>query len=310
MPKKNIDVAICYDFDGTLSPKNMQEYDFFNALGNGAKKFWAEARALAKENNADEILAYMMLMIERAKNSKAKTTRSAFRDYGKGIELYPGVDTWFDRINQYGKQLGLAIHHYIISSGIKEMIEGSPIANKFKKIYACSFIYDQNDVAVWPAVAVNYTTKTQFIFRINKGIEDDNDHETINKFIPREERAIPFSRMIYLGDGSTDVPCMRLIKDLGGTSIAVYPPRSSKKHSAAEHLLNDGRVNFISQADYAAGARLHELVKIIMEKIAADSKYLSFSSAKIQSRSKDEHEEKLQESNDVAKGLEGKKNGA
>lgn len=310
MPKNNIDVAICYDFDGTLSPKNMQEYDFFNALGNGAKKFWAEARALAKENNADEILAYMMLMIERAKNSKAKTTRSAFRDYGKGIELYPGVDTWFDRINQYGKQLGLAIHHYIISSGIKEMIEGSPIANKFKKIYACSFIYDQNDVAVWPAVAVNYTTKTQFIFRINKGIEDDNDHETINKFIPREERAIPFSRMIYLGDGSTDVPCMRLIKDLGGTSIAVYPPRSSKKHSAAEHLLNDGRVNFISQADYAAGARLHELVKIIMEKIAADSKYLSFSSAKIQSRSKDEHEEKLQESNDVAKGLEGKKNGA
>lgn len=307
MQKKYIDVAICYDFDGTLSPKNMQEYDFFNALGNGAKKFWAEARALAKENNADEILAYMMLMIERAKNSKAKTTRSAFRDYGKGIELYPGVDTWFDRINQDGKQLGLAIHHYIISSGIKEMIEGSPIANKFKKIYACSFIYDQNDVAVWPAVAVNYTTKTQFIFRINKGIEDDNDHETINKFIPREDRAIPFSRMIYLGDGSTDVPCMRLIKDLGGTSIAVYPPRSSKKHSAAEHLLNDGRVNFISQADYTAGARLHELVKIIMEKIAADSKYLSFSSAKIQSRSKDEHKEKLQESNDVAKGLEGKK---
>ena len=302
MLQKHIDVAICYDFDGTLSPKNMQEYDFFNALGNGAKKFWAEARALAKENNADEILAYMMLMIERAKNSKAKTTRSAFRDYGKGIELYPGVDTWFDRINQDGKQLGLAIHHYIISSGIKEMIEGSPIANKFKKIYACSFIYDQNDVAVWPAVAVNYTTKTQFIFRINKGIEDDNDHETINKFIPREERAIPFSRMIYLGDGSTDVPCMRLIKDLGGTSIAVYPPRSSKKHSAAEHLLNDGRVNFISQADYTAGARLHELVKIVIEKIAADSKYLSFPSAKIQGRSKDEHEEELQESNDIAKG--------
>lgn len=294
MSKKYTDVAICYDFDGTLSPKNMQEYDFFNVLGNGAKKFWTAARALAKENNADEILAYMMLMTERAKNCKAKTTHSAFRDYGKGIELYPGVKTWFDRINQDGKQLGLAIHHYIISSGIKEMIEGSPISNKFKKIYACSFIYDQNDVAVWPAVAVNYTTKTQFIFRINKGIEDDNDHETINKFIPREERAIPFSRMIYLGDGSTDVPCMRLIKDLGGTSIAVYPPRSPKKHSAAEHLLNDGRVNFISHADYTEGSRLHELVKIILEKITADSKYLSFPAARTQGKNRDEYEKDLQ----------------
>ena len=131
MPKKYIDVAICYDFDGTLSPKNMQEYDFFNALGNGAKKFWAESKALAVENNADEILAYMMLMIERAKTCKVKTTRSAFRDYGKGIELYKGVETWFDSINRYGKTLGLSINHYIISSGIKEMIEGSPIADKF-----------------------------------------------------------------------------------------------------------------------------------------------------------------------------------
>lgn len=281
MPKKYIDVAICYDFDGTLSPKNMQEYDFFNALGNGAKKFWAESKALAVENNADEILAYMMLMIERAKTCKVKTTRSAFRDYGKGIELYKGVETWFDSINRYGKTLDLSINHYIISSGIKEMIEGSPIADKFKKIYACSFIYDQNDVAAWPAVAVNYTTKTQFIFRINKGIEDDNDHITINKFIPREERAIPFSRMIYLGDGATDVPCMRLVKDLGGTSIAVYPPRNKTKHTATEKLLTDGRVNFISQADYTSGSRLHELVKIILEKIAADAKYLSFPNAKL-----------------------------
>lgn len=280
MPEKLVDVAICYDFDGTLSPKNMQEYDFFNALGNGAKNFWAESEALATSNNADTILAYMMLMIERAKSYKVKTTRSAFRDYGKGIELFNGVETWFDSINQYGKTLGLSINHYIISSGIKEMIEGSPIADKFKKIYACSFIYDQNDVAAWPAVAVNYTTKTQFIFRINKGIENDNDHVTINKFIPRENRAIPFSRMIYLGDGATDVPCMRLIKDLGGTSIAVYPPSNKKKRIATEKLLADGRVNFISQADYASGERLHELVKIILEKISADAKYSSFPDTK------------------------------
>ena len=280
MPKKYIDVAICYDFDGTLSPKNMQEYDFFNALGRGAKNFWAEAKALAMDNNADEILAYMMLMIERAKTCKAQTTRTAFRNYGKGIALYTGVDVWFDTINQYGKSLGLAINHYIISSGIKEMIEGSPIASKFKKIYACSFIYDQNDVAIWPAVAVNYTTKTQFIFRINKGIDDDNDHVTINNFIPRENRAIPFYRMIYIGDGSTDIPCMRLVKDLGGTSIAVYPPRNKKKHAVTEKLLADGRVNFISQADYTSRSHLYDLVKIVLEKIAADSKYLLFPNGK------------------------------
>ena len=146
MPKKYFDVAICYDFDGTLSPKNMQEYDFFNALGRGAKKFWPEAKALARDNNADEVLAYMMLMIERAKTCKAKTTRMAFRNYGKGIALYKGVDTWFDMINRYGKSLGLAINHYIISSGIKEMIEGSPIASKFKKIYPWAQTEDNNRV--------------------------------------------------------------------------------------------------------------------------------------------------------------------
>lgn len=284
MSKKHIDVAICYDFDGTLSPKNMQEYDFFDALGSGAKKFWEEARKIAVENNADEILAYMMLMIERAKTYKVRTTRSAFREYGKGIALYKGVEEWFSLINEYGRSRGLLVNHYIISSGIKEIIEGSPVADKFRKIYACSFIYDQNDVASWPAVAVNYTTKTQFVFRINKGIEDDNDHVTINKFIPREKRAVPFSRMIYLGDGSTDVPCMRLIKDLGGTSIAVYPPRNTKKHKATEQLLKDGRVNFISSADYTDGARLCELVKIILDKIAADARYLSFPAAKLSTK--------------------------
>lgn len=276
MPKKNVEVAICYDFDGTLSPGNMQEYDFFNALGGSAKNFWAESREIAKANNADPILAYMMLMIDRAATGKAKTTRQAFHDYGKGIALYKGVEAWFDAINAYGKTLGLTVNHYIVSSGIKEMIESTSIGSKFKKIYACSFIYDQNDVAKWPAVAVNYTTKTQFIFRINKGIEDDNDHTTINKFIPRETRPVPFSRMIYIGDGSTDIPCMRLIKDLGGTSIAVYPPRTPQKKQEAQHLIDDNRVNFISQADYTEGARLDCIVRATLERIAAENKLRAF----------------------------------
>lgn len=279
---KNVtNVAICYDFDGTLSPKNMQEYDFFSKLGSGASQFWEEATLLAKANNADKILAYMKLMIERAKEYRVKTTRTAFHDYGKGIELYKGVEDWFDRINEYGKGINLAINHYIISSGIKEMIEGSPIAQKFRKIYACSFIYDHNEVAEWPAVAVNYTTKTQFIFRINKGIEDDNDHETINKFIPQDERAIPFTRMIYLGDGATDIPCMKLVKELGGTSIAVYPPRKKNKHLETQKLLDEHRVNFISPADYTDGGRLSEIVKTTLDKIAADAKYHSFSEGRL-----------------------------
>jgi len=276
MAKKNIEVAICYDFDGTLSPGNMQEYDFFTALGGSAKNFWEESREIAKANNADPILAYMMLMIDRATSGKIKTTRQAFHDYGKGIALYKGVDDWFDKINTYGKSIGLAVSHYIVSSGIKEMIESTPIGNKFRKIYACSFIYDNNDVARWPAVAVNYTTKTQFIFRINKGIEDDNDHTTINKFIPRETRPIPFSRMIYIGDGSTDIPCMRLLKDLGGTAIAVYPPKTPKKHEEAKKLVADQRVNYISQADYTEGARLDCIVRATLERIAAENKLRTF----------------------------------
>jgi hypothetical protein len=274
MANKKSVIAICYDFDGTLSPGNMQEYGFFSGLGSSvAKKFWCESERKAKENHADPILAYMNHMIEEAKVGNVGTTREAFKTYGKSVELFSGVEEWFSRISNYSKKYDIKIEHYIVSSGLKEMIEGSRIGKKFKKIYACSFIYDNNDAAKWPAVAVNYTTKTQFLFRINKGITDDNDNKRINEFIPENEREVPFARIIYIGDGLTDIPCMKLVKEKGGHSIAVYDSNNKhKKKKDTEMLLSDGRVNFIAEADYADNSHLDQIVKTVIDYIAIKMK--------------------------------------
>lgn len=272
--KRPIVVAICYDFDGTLSPGNMQEYGFFSSLGKEAQNFWQESERIARENQADPILCYMRHMIKKAKSSNIPTTRKALRNYGKDVGLFPGVDSWFERINAYGEKHGVKIEHYIVSSGLKEIVEGSRIGKKFKKIYACSFLYDNNDAADWPAIAVNYTTKTQFIFRINKGIQDDADNREINKYKPEDERRIPFSRMIYLGDGATDVPCMKLVKDKGGISIAVFEEGKRKKQKAATDLLKENRVNFVLPANYSEGGRLEETIQVLINRIVAENEVL------------------------------------
>jgi hypothetical protein len=276
MANKKTVVAICYDFDGTLSPGNMQEYGFFSGLGQSAENFWKESSQKAREHHADPILAYMNHMIERAQVGNVGTTRQSFKEYGQTVKLYEGVKDWFERTTQYGKEKKILIEHYIVSSGLKEMIEGSSIGKKFKKIYACSFIYDNNSAAKWPAVAVNYTTKTQFLFRINKGIEDDNDNELINEYIPEDMRRVPFSRMIYIGDGHTDIPCMKLVKDKGGYSIAVYDKaKKNSKKKATEKLLCDGRVNFISEANYLEGSALDVIVKAVIDDMASEINLLS-----------------------------------
>jgi 2-hydroxy-3-keto-5-methylthiopentenyl-1-phosphate phosphatase len=274
---KKIVVAICYDFDGTLSPRNMQEYGFFEKLGEEAKEFWNESEKMAKKNNADPILAYMKLMVDKAKIGNIGTTRADFLKYGKSVKLFEGVKTWFDRVSKYGEKHEIKVEHYIVSSGLKEMIEGTSIGEKFEKIYACSFFYDNNDVAVWPAVAVNYTTKTQFLFRINKGIKNDNDNKKINRYIQEEKRRVPFSKMIYIGDGATDVPCMKLVKDKGGYSIAVYDSVKLSKKEETEKLLSDGRVNFVSEASYNKSSRMEQLVFAILDEIVAKEKVVAFS---------------------------------
>jgi len=272
MAKKLIPMAISYDFDGTLAPGNMQEYDFIPALNMRSKQFWTAVNDLAKKHEMDQILAYMHAMLEEARKAKVAVRKADFKNFGAHIELFPGVTDWFKRINAYAKTKGVRLEHYIISSGIREMVEGTPIFKEFEKVYASGFMFDHNGVACWPALAVNYTTKTQYLFRINKGSLDVHDNSIINKYVPKEQRPVPFEHMVFVGDGETDIPCMRLVKDQGGHSIAVYNPgkRGAKTH--AQQLIKDGRATVYASADYREGGGIDFSVKAIIDKIEASSR--------------------------------------
>lgn len=256
-------IAICYDFDMTLSPKNMQEFDFFTELETTADDFWSEQNERMLKNNADGVLAYMLGMVEKAKEKGIVLTRKKLSEYGKNIELFPGVETWFSRINEFAKNLGVKVEHYIISSGVKEIIEGTRIAKYFKKIYASSYVYGSDGEAIWPAMSVNYTNKTQFLYRINKGCLEETD-DSINDFMEHEDRQVPFDNMIYIGDSLTDIPCMRLVKKSGGKSIGVYTKDQGKKNNLTEMLKRD-KINYIAEADYSKGKMLEIIVKEIIK---------------------------------------------
>ena len=272
MATEKFSIALIYDFDGTLAAGNMQEYDFIPAVGKSNSEFWNEANLLAERQDADQILTYMALMLREAQAKGLSLRREAFQESGKKIELYDGVMEWFDRINAYGEERGVRVLHYINSSGLKEIIEGTPIADKFRKIYACSFLYNVDGIAYWPGVAVNYTNKTQFIFKINKGVESVYDTKQVNKFMEEKQRPVPFSRMIYVGDGTTDIPCMRLVKNFGGHSIAVYNPKDEAKRGEMNTLIRDNRVNHVCPADYSEGTEMDTVVKTIIDKCVADYK--------------------------------------
>lgn len=265
MARKLPRLAIAYDFDGTLAPGNMQEYDFVPAIGVTKKAFWKEVGALAEKHNADGILMYMKHMLDKAEAAKVPVRKADFINFGRSVTLFEGVADWFDRINAYGRERSLKVEHYIISSGNREMIEGTPIARKFSAVYASSFIYDHNGVARWPALVVNYTTKTQFLFRINKGVLNVYDNSKINEFVPREDRPVPFNNMVFVGDGDTDIPCFRLVKDQGGHAIAVYRPSTKGAKGKAEKLVKDGRVNFIAPANYSENGEIDSIVKAIID---------------------------------------------
>lgn len=272
MPKKLIPMAISYDFDGTLAPGNMQEFDFIPALNMGSNEFWKSVKDLAKKHEMDEILAYMQVMLEKARGAKVPVRRMDFKNFGANIQLFAGVKDWFKRINGYARGRGVRLEHFIISSGIREMVEGTPIYKEFKKVYASGFMFDHNDVACWPALAMNYTTKTQYLFRINKGSLDVHDNSVINKYVPKDQRPVPFENMIFVGDGETDIPCMRLVKDQGGHSIAVYNPGKHGAKKRAEQLIKDGRATLIATADYQEGGAIDLAVKAIIDKIEASSR--------------------------------------
>lgn len=257
--------AIMYDFDKTLSTKDMQEYAFIPGIGMTAEEFWGECNRLTKENNMDQILSYMYVMLREARGKKL-LNRAEFNKLGESVELFSGVADWFERINAYGESIGVTVEHYIISSGVKEIIEGTPIAKYFKEIYAAEFLYDEDNVPVWPAMAVNYTSKTQFLFRINKGVLDVTEHRELNTYTAEEERRVPFSNMIYIGDGFTDVPCMKLVKVNGGHSVAVY----SSDDDTAHEIMQQGRVDYMAKTDYRAGEKLESTVFAILDLIKAN----------------------------------------
>ena len=274
MKMKNPVIAIMYDFDKTLCTKDMQEYTFIPSLDESAESFWNKTDEMAKNEKMDPVLTYMYLMLRLSKDKHKPITREVFQKAGKGIKLFPGVESWFERINKFGEELGVEVEHYIISSGLREIIEGSSIADRFKEIYACEFHYDENGAADWPKMGVNYTNKTQYLFRINKGMLNLGDDSNVNKYIPEDERRVPFRNMIYIGDGMTDVPCMKLVSLNGGQAIAVY--QGNKKDTARE-LIKDNRVNFVVKANYEEGKDLDKLVKDIIVKIKSVSTLVSYS---------------------------------
>lgn len=263
-------VAMIYDFDKTLCTKDMQEYGFIPSLGMTAEAFWDEARTLTDREAMDDILAYMYLMTQKCREKGVTVTRQTFNALGKGVEFFPGVEGWFERINHYGEAMGLHIEHYIVSSGLKEIIEGTSIGAHFKRIYACEFMYKDDGSILWPKFAINYTAKTQFLFRINKGVLDIDSRSAarLNEFTPEEKRRIPFHNMIYIGDGLTDVPCMKLVKSHGGQSIALYNPAQGDRLACT--LLEDNRVNFAVPADYSPDHPLETVVQAILCAIKSD----------------------------------------
>lgn len=263
--------ALVYDYDGTLAMGNVQEHSFIPEMGFTKEEFWAEVNARAKRHDADEVLTYMGYMLEVAREKGHPVTRAALEAHGEGTQLFGGLDDWFDRINAFGAERGLTIEHYIISSGNRELISASPIFDRFTRVYASKFIFDDAGNAVWPGLAINYTNKTQFLFRINKGIDNSWDSHAINAWIPMADRPVPFERMIFFGDGATDIPAMKTVRQQGGCSIAVFDPEDFLLDATQEkisRLISEDRVHYVAPADYSPGSQLDVVTRGVLGRIA------------------------------------------
>ena len=261
-------IGIMYDFDKTLSTTDMQNYDFIPNLGMTPDEFWGATTVFTEKYGVERILSYMYMMISKAKEKGIKLTREYLKECGKNIKFYPGVSTWFKRINDYGESKGVKIEHYLVSSGTMEIVEGCSIFENFTKAWGCEYFYNEEGYPVWPKLAINYTQKTQFYFRISKGVVDVKNDNGVNEKTP--ERRIPYKNIIYMGDGMTDVACMTLVKHNDGTSIAIYPEKDSDK---VKNLYIEGRCNFICRADYSAGSDLEKVIKLVIDKVAMENEF-------------------------------------
>ena len=258
-------IAILYDFDKTLCTTDMQDYSFIPSLGYTPREFWQIANSFGRQNHMDGILAYMYTMIRECRSKGIRLDRAYLVNSGRSIELFPGVTDWFQRMNAFGESIGVEVEHYIISSGLREIIEGSGISHEFREIYASEFYYDEEGLASWPKLDVNFTNKTQFVYRINKGVLDVAEDRALNASMPDDSKRVPFTNMIYIGDGLSDVPCMKMMRAYGGEAIAVY---QQSNRSGVEDLLRRGRVDFIFPADYREGGALDSAMKRVIQKMA------------------------------------------
>ncbi|MBR2300073.1 MAG: haloacid dehalogenase-like hydrolase [Alphaproteobacteria bacterium] len=263
---KKTKVAFVYDFDETLSTTYMQDYLLIPKLGLKPETFWKKANAWSADNMADQVTGSMYYFTKIAKEKGICLSKKMLEDCGRDIKYFEGVETWFERINNFGKYLDLDIEHYIVSSGYEEIIEGCSIRPYFRGVAGCAFAFDENGMPIWPARVVNYQAKVQYLSKINKGLKKLDD-KAVNEYIPDENRRIPYTRIIYFGDGQTDVPSMKMVKDRHGTAIAVYKPKSHKKRRATQ-MLKDNRVNFALPADYREGKGIDTAVKAVLYRIA------------------------------------------
>lgn len=273
-------IAFLYDFDKTLCTTDMEDYAFIPSLGYTPAEFWGKANAFGWENRMDGLLAYMYTMIQECAAQNIKLDRAFLNHCGESIQLFPGVREWFARINAFGESLGVQVEHYVISSGLREIIEGSGIAQEFREIYACEFYYNENGDACWPKLDVNFTNKTQFVYRINKGILDVSRDKELNDSMPDDSKRVPFTNMIYMGDGLSDVPCMKMMRAYGGQAIAVY---QASNRQGVEKLLADGRVDFIFPADYREGMELDRTVRDILRKMTITDRLLEVNNRQLSS---------------------------
>ena len=273
-------IAVLYDFDKTLCTTDMEDYAFIPSLGYTPAEFWGRANAFGWENRMDGLLAYMYTMIQECAAQNIKLDRAFLNHCGESIQLFPGVREWFARINAFGESLGVQVEHYVISSGLREIIEGSGIAQEFREIYACEFYYNENGDACWPKLDVNFTNKTQFVYRINKGILDVSRDRELNDSMPDDSKRVPFTNMIYMGDGLSDVPCMKMMRAYGGQAIAVY---QASNRQGVEKLLADGRVDFIFPADYREGMELDRTVRDILRKMTITDRLLEVNNRQLRS---------------------------
>ena len=268
--KEFVKVAFMYDFDLTLSPRNMQEFSFQDLIGTTKEQWWGEVNEFAERTNMDGTLAMMYKLITVTKQKGITLKRQDIVNLGKDIEYFDGVETHFERMRKYAFSRGIDLKFYIISSGLKEIIEGTSIAHNFERIFASQFAYDENDVPYWPSQAVNYTTKTQYIYRIRKNAVDDlYNPKGVNEYIGDKDNLVPYENFVYFGDGETDIPCMRTVSKKGGHSICVYTPNNAKKYQECRKLYLERRADYLAPADYTEGSELDKICKNLIDKIAS-----------------------------------------